>query len=301
MPGSMIIKPPPAGAVELFDPGRHRLTVAAIDYSIEEAKRLRDWPALEAAVDAKIEEQVRFVAWWKGNIRSQGEARKKKENRDPGFLSVDDAEQLTGMSQQRVADLVKRLAKPAKYRERLLNSGYFAAFLAAVENLRGTGGTGQNEWFTPAKYVELARHVLGEIDLDPATHPHAQETIRAEKFYTAQDDGLAHEWHGRVWLNPPYAQPLIADFTSKIVREYCDGRVSAAVVLTHNYTDTEWFHNLANYCSAICFTRGRIRFQDADGNEAAPTQGQAFFYFGDDVALFAATFADVGFVVLPWR
>ena len=56
MTGGMIIKPP-ASALDQYDPNRHRLNVAAIDYSIDEAKRIRDWPALEKAVDAKIEEQ----------------------------------------------------------------------------------------------------------------------------------------------------------------------------------------------------------------------------------------------------
>jgi hypothetical protein len=50
---------------------------AAGDYSIEHAKQIKDWPALETVVDAKVEEQGKFVAWWHGNIRSQGDARKK--------------------------------------------------------------------------------------------------------------------------------------------------------------------------------------------------------------------------------
>jgi hypothetical protein len=40
--------------------------------------------------------------------------------------------------------------------------------LKVVPHFR-TLGTGLNEWFTPAEYIELARQVLGEIDLDPAT------------------------------------------------------------------------------------------------------------------------------------
>ena len=40
--------------VAQFDPDRYRLGQAALDFSIEEAKRIKDWPALETAVDAKI-------------------------------------------------------------------------------------------------------------------------------------------------------------------------------------------------------------------------------------------------------
>jgi hypothetical protein len=46
-----------------------------------------------------------------------------------------------------------------------------------------------------------------------------------------------------------------------------------------------------------CFTRGRIQFVDPNGTEVgAPTQGQAFFYYGDDKELFAYVFKDVGFI-----
>jgi hypothetical protein len=37
---------------------------------------------------------------------------------------------------------------------------------------------------------------------------------------------------------------------------------------------------------------------DERGRLAAPTQGQAFFYFGDSVEKFLAEFADVGFAVV---
>jgi len=54
---------------------------------------------------------------------------------------------------------------------------------------------------------------------------------------------------------------------------------------------------MASTCKAICFTRGRIGFVNPEGKKAAPTQGQAFFYFGQDTAGFAERFRAIGFVV----
>lgn len=176
-----------------------------------------------------------------------------------------------------------------------------ADILRAVKGVRGTKGTGDNEWYTPAEYVERVRRVLGEIDLDPASSESAQETVKAGSYFTQDVDGLGAEWDGRVFLNPPYAQPHVANFVGKLVDEYQAGRVSAAILLTHNYTDTTWFHEAASAASVICFTRGRIRFESLDGRLAAPTQGQAFFYFGDDEPSFRKEFADVGFVALMER
>jgi phage N-6-adenine-methyltransferase len=171
--------------------------------------------------------------------------------------------------------------------------------LAWGNNVRGTEGTGENEWFTPAEYIELARSVLGDIDLDPASHQQAQQTIRATQYFTKAEDGLTKQWYGRLWLNPPYAQPLIAHFVSKMVTERSAGHVTAAIMLTHNYTDTAWFHEAAAIADAICFMRGRVKFHELDGEIAAPTQGQAFFYFGSEAKNFAKQFRSIGFVVRP--
>jgi phage N-6-adenine-methyltransferase len=156
--------------------------------------------------------------------------------------------------------------------------------------------TGENEWYTPAEYVEAARACLGGIDLDPATSPQAQDTIRAARFFTRDEDGLRHDWQGRIWLNPPYAQPDIARFVDKLLAEVDAGRASQAILLTHNYTDTAWFHAAARRAAAICFTRGRIRFVSPSGDLAAPTQGQAFFYFGSAEWRFLETFGSFGFI-----
>ena len=85
--------------------------------------------------------------------------------------------------------------------------------------------TGENEWYTPAEYIEAVRACLGAIDVDPASSARAQESVRASRFFTRDNDGLRHDWHGRIWLNPPYSQPDIARFVDKLLAEIGAGRV----------------------------------------------------------------------------
>lgn len=153
------------------------------------------------------------------------------------------------------------------------------------------------EWYTPAEYIEAARGLMGSIDLDPASSPQAQRVVMAGKYYTRDDDGLAQEWAGNIWMNPPYNMPLIEQFIDKVIEAYRDGAVTSAVVLTNNSTDTGWFHKLIEY--PVCFTRGRIKFWN--GNEILATrQGQAIFYLGENVALFSRLFGNFGAVLCKY-
>lgn len=156
-----------------------------------------------------------------------------------------------------------------------------------------TSFTGENEWYTPATYLDAAKSVMGGIDLDPASSETAQETVIATEYFTIKDDGLSLPWHGRVWLNPPYSQPQIMNFIQKAVDEYKQGNVSECIILTNNYTDTAWFHLAESVCAGICFTRGRIKFEGASGT---PTQGSCFFYFGSSLNNFTDVFKEFGFV-----
>lgn len=155
-------------------------------------------------------------------------------------------------------------------------------------------GTGENEWYTPQQYLEKARAVLGEIDLDPASSALANERVGASVFFN--EDGQHQKWIGNVWMNPPYSQPLISEFSEKMASAWESGEITSAIALTHNYTDTGWFHRMANAATAICFTRGRIAFESPTGEKASPTQGQAFFYFGNNINAFVSHFEDVGII-----
>lgn len=141
---------------------------------------------------------------------------------------------------------------------------------------------GDNEWFTPKPIIEAARLALGSIDLDPASHPEANKTVKAKSFFTWKEDGLKQKWTGNVWLNPPYSQPLISEFCKKLIQSLWEkrDRIRNAIVLVNNATETDWFQSILSECHAICFPKGRIRFLDLDGNPGAPLQGQAILLFG---------------------
>jgi len=209
-----------------------------------------------------------------------------------------------GFDTPRTAQLLMRGAEKAKSTSHLDESAARQLNRELWGNFQGgprTLGTGETEWYTPARYVELARRVLGAIDLDPASCDAAQKTVRATTYYTKAEDGLSREWRGRIWLNPPYAQPEIVHFIDKLIGERSDGRVTAAIALVNNYTDTGWFHAAAEIADATCFTRGRVKFVNIDGAECdAPAQGSVFFYFGDRVSDFAATFLEIGLINVPY-
>ena len=51
-----------------FDPARAKEQDANADAVILKAKKVKDWPKLEWAVDQKIEDQREFVAWWRATV-----------------------------------------------------------------------------------------------------------------------------------------------------------------------------------------------------------------------------------------
>lgn len=159
--------------------------------------------------------------------------------------------------------------------------------------------SGENEWYTPPDYIEAASLVLGGIDCDPASSLIANKTVKAKTFFTAEQDGLRKKWGHRVWMNPPYAQPLIAQFCEGLATRLESGEVESAIVLVNNATDTAWFHRILGKAAAACFVKGRVRFLDPQGNPGAPLQGQAVLFFGADskIGSFSKAFAGFGVIL----
>jgi phage N-6-adenine-methyltransferase len=154
-----------------------------------------------------------------------------------------------------------------------------------------------NDWHTPSEIIELARAVLGNFDLDPASCASANERVKAAKFYSPEDDGLKQPWCGKVWMNPPYSTPEIGQFIGKLVAEVAAGRVSEAVVLVDNKTETAWYQAAAKAATAICLYSKRIRFLCPDGSPGfLPVRGQVLFYFGPNARRFIEIFEPLGLI-----
>jgi len=156
--------------------------------------------------------------------------------------------------------------------------------------------SGEHEWYTPTRFIESARKVMGSIDLDPATSELAQETVKAGIYYTVEHNGLDQEWSGNIWMNPPYQAGLIDRFIVKL--DTSD--IKSSIVLVNNSTDTEWFDLLMTKSCAACFPKGRIKFLDKCGNKGAPLQGQAIVYRGENPDSFCNEYRKYGNVLMKY-
>ncbi len=152
------------------------------------------------------------------------------------------------------------------------------------------GLSGNCEWYTPSKWIEMARSAMGGIDVDPASSVIAQDTVRAAKWYDQEQDGLQHDWHGNVWLNPPYARGVIEAFIDKLLAQFQSGTAKQAIALVDNRTDTRWFHTLCSIASAVAFTKGRVNFYNESVDASSPANGSVFVYLGPCAQAFKRAF-----------
>lgn len=192
-------------------------------------------------------------------------------------------------------------------------------------NIRHSSKT--SEHYTRAPEVELARLVLGGIDLDPASCKEANKVVKAAAFFDERRDGLSVSWHGRVFVNPPGGQLVVPKRTPKddtaaarlrghanhfctrsqavawwrkLVEEYEERRVTAAVFLGFSLEVAQAsqqglerypFRLLPLDCT-FCVPRTRLRFT---GN--SPSHANLVVYLGPERELFRRVFGSIGKVV----
>ncbi len=161
-----------------------------------------------------------------------------------------------------------------------------------------------NEWYTRPKYIEAAREVMGGIDLDPASCAAANEIVKAERYFTKEQNGLCQEWRSRsLWLNPPYArsehyQSGIGLFIKKCLEVYEDGDILQAIILATTEVNAKWFQPLWYY--PICFADHRVKFIAPQIDPRGVYQhmfGTCFVYLGPNEVKFAEVFSQFGRIV----
>ena len=198
-------------------------------------------------------------------------------------ISVNTAYQVTKMKPEEQHEIAERIEQGERPKE----------VITEVKNRpHVANNSGNNEWYTPAEYIEAARKAMGSIDTDPASNDIANKVVKAEKYYTIETDGLAHDWHGNVWMNPPYSSDLITKFIEKLKEQR--GNYEQAIILVNNATETQWFYEIVKIASAVCFPKSRVKFYMPDGKTGAPLQGQAVLYVGDNYEKFISAFGGIG-------
>lgn len=164
------------------------------------------------------------------------------------------------------------------------------------------------EWYTPAEIIEAARTVMGSIELDPASCPEANRTVRAQRIYTREQDGLRQHWEARTaWLNMPYGRSEEdnrsnqAIWSTRLISSHHAGRIEQACMLTNAVPGNKWFTPLWQF--PICFIEGRVQHVSPAGapQRHSPTHPSCVTYLGHNVDRFAEVFAALGTVVLPMQ
>lgn len=111
-----------------------------------------------------------------------------------------------------------------------------------------------DDWATPLAFFRTIEHEFGIFDLDVCADAN---NAKAARFFNREKNGLAQEWTGKVWMNPPYGKHIGA-WMAKARESSLYGAM--VVCLVPARTDTKWWHESVEGCAEVRFIRGRLKF-----------------------------------------
>ena len=118
-------------------------------------------------------------------------------------------------------------------------------------------------WATPSEFFDKLNEEFC-FQVDVCATP---DNAKCKKFYTKNDDGLAQDWRGVCWMNPPYGREIGA--WMKKAHESARGGATV-VCLVPARTDTRWWHEYAIQ-HEVRFIRGRLKFGGAKNSAPFPS------------------------------
>lgn len=120
-----------------------------------------------------------------------------------------------------------------------------------------------DNWGTPQDFFDRYDAVY-KFTLDVCA---SEGNAKCERYYTVDDNGLAQEWTGSCWMNPPYGRK-IGRWMEKAYRSSLRG--ATVVCLVPSRTDTRWWHEYAMR-GDIEFIRGRLKFNGHKNSAPFPS------------------------------
>lgn len=150
----------------------------------------------------------------------------------------------------------------------------------------------KTSWCTPPEIYIPIIQFFGQIDLDPCSNPQSQVPATKRFMLELGQDAFKQHWAGKVFINPPFGRGLAA-WTQRVVEEYNNGSsVSEVIMLIPAAVGTKmWQDIIFRHASAICFLKGRVKFQGAD---ASAPMDCALVYWGGRSAQFQDEFTALG-------
>ena len=163
---------------------------------------------------------------------------------------------------------------------------------SALKALTATTGNRTDKWNTPIDFVGDVVKFFGTIDLDPCSNSEGEPNVPALNYYTEKTNGLAHDWHGKVFMNHPYSNSK--EWVPYAAHQYESGNAKEMVLLIKLDVSTKWWNAVAKY--PWIAVNKRLRFGAAAS--AAPFQS-AIIYLGKDMDRFKEVFGKYGQMYLP--
>jgi len=130
----------------------------------------------------------------------------------------------------------------------------------------------KDDYYTPKWLFET----LGlEFDVDVCAPEAGVPWLPAKTHYHLAIDGLAQEWKGRVWMNPPYSLP------TPWVEKFMNHDNGIALL---PFSKARWFINIWNHADAVVPMPQNMKFEHRDEGTMGIFMPVALFAFGQDNA-----------------